>query len=143
MNVEIVPARLEHVIEICENLRAREREAFKKLGSEPEHMVAQEVTQSFLSFAGLVEGKVINLWGAKCAGILSDEAYLWMLCSQDVIKFPMTFLRHSRRAIQDLRPHFKHFHGVVLDEFSCSIRWLEWLGFEVYPPENGLRAFRM
>ena len=141
MKVEIVEARFEHVAAICKRLRERERLGFVKLGDDPERLVFAEVRGSFLAFAGLVDDEPIALWGAQAAGVLDDEAYIWLICSQEAERHPMTFLRHSRRAIDSLSPFFKHLYGYVKEDFTCSVRWLEWLGFEIQEPVDGVRRF--
>jgi hypothetical protein len=142
-HVEIVPTEFLHIRALCENMRDREREAFRKLGGEPERLITHEVARSFLSFTGLYAGEVGAIWGARCEGILSDEAYIWLVCSELFEAHPIAVLRHSRGAIEELRACFKRLHGLVLDDYTCSIRWLRWLGFEVGEPKNGIRAFRM
>jgi hypothetical protein len=124
-------------------MRVREREAFAQLGSAPEKMITYEVARSFVSYTGLYDASVGAIWGARCEGIFSDEAYIWLVCSELFEAHPITVLRHSRRAIEELRVYFKRLHGLVLADYVCSIRWLEWLGFEIGPNESGVRAFRM
>lgn len=136
--IEIVEAQPWHAIALCEDLREREALA----GLEPRALV-QEVARSCVAWAGLNDGHVAALWGAKVDGLLSDEAYIWLACGREMEKNPITFLRHSRRAITDLRHYFRCLHGLVLTEFGCSVRWLEWLGFEVGPDEKGVRRFIM
>ncbi len=143
-HVEIVHTEFEHIRAICENMREREREALRKLGAEPEKYVTHEVASSFLSYTGLVDGQVVAMCGAKCAGILSDEAYVWMLASSLIDKYPLTFVKHGRTALCLLKHHFRRLHGLVLCDFDRSIRWLEWIGFTVDPPTpDGLRKITM
>lgn len=142
MKVEIVDAQLEHVRSICEGLRERERKAFERLGDTAERLLTQEVSRSLVAYAGLIDEKVVALWGARTEGVLSDEAYIWLVCAEDIEWFPVTFARHSREAIEELRLHFRRLYGLVIEDFTCSVKWLEWLGFVVDPPKNGFRAFR-
>lgn len=131
MKVEIVEARLDHVIQIVEDLHKVNR----VVGVEK--IVVQELNDSLLAWAGLLDGRCVVLWGVKSKA-LSDEGVLWMLPSQALYTSPIAFLRHSRREIEKLRGIFKCLHGCVLTDFTASKRWLEWLGFVVGPDEGGI-----
>lgn len=141
MKVEIVTPQLEHVIDLVERLREREREAFERLGEEPERMIAREVARSLVAWAGLADGKCAAIWGAHVDGLLSDEAYIWVVCSSLIEEHPVAFLRQSRKAIAELHIYFKRLHGLVVCDFERSVTWLEWLGFRVGESVNGVRAF--
>jgi len=90
-----------------------------------------------------VDGRCVIVCGARCDGVFDDSAYLWVVATQLLDKYPITFLRHSRRGLELLRANFTHLHGLVLADFGCSVRWLEWLGFKVSEPMNGIRAFEL
>jgi hypothetical protein len=140
VKVEIVETTLAHVREICENLREHER---VKIGDSPEHIITQEVARSLVCYTGLVDSRPVVMYGARCAGVLDDTALVWLLGSRHIADIPVTFLRHSREALTLLRQHFKSLHGVVLVDFECSVRWLEWLGFSLDAPQDGLMTFHL
>lgn len=141
MTVEIVETKLVHVVAVCEALREREREQFAKMSQTPEHLITQEVARSLVSYTGLVNEQPVVMWGARSAGILSEEAYIWLIGTERLTKCPITFLRHSGEAVGLLRQHFKVLHGHVFVDFGCSIKWIEWLGFRLEHPANGMQAF--
>ena len=139
MKVEIVDARFEHVVYLVENLRLHERLLYAKaLGPDLERMVVKEISDSIVAWAGLGDGKCGALWGVKMAGILSDSGVMWMLGGRLIDEHPLIFLRHSKRALNDLRATFKSLQGCVLTEYSQSQRWLEWLGFKIGPDQGGI-----
>ena len=140
--IEIVPAQLEHVIELCEHLRAHEREKFEKFRFAPEKTVTREVARSILAFAGLKDGRTGAIWGIKAAP-LGDEAYIWLICTTLVEQNPITFLRHSRRVVNDLRQVFPRLRGHVFCDFEASVRWLRWLGCDVESPVGELSSFEV
>jgi hypothetical protein len=142
-HVEIVATDLLHIRELCENMRDVERANFAALGWEPERTLTHEVATSLVSYAGLVDGEVIAVWGARCAGIFDEEAYVWIVFTRRLERIPVTVLRHSREALSILRQSFKVLHGLVLSDFDCGCRWLEWLGFTVSEPEGPVRKFRI
>lgn len=139
MKVEMVEARLEHAISLIENLRGNERELYKKvLGEDFERLVVKEINESVMVWAAFVDGECGVLWGVKMEKIMSDEGVLWLLGGHLIDKNPITFLRHSKRALEDLRGTFKLLHGCVLTQYTQSRKWLEWLGFEIGEDQGGI-----
>lgn len=135
-----MPASFFHATDILGQMRSSDYAKLAQLG-DPETLLAQEITKSFLSYAGMIEGKTVALWGAHVAGVLSDEAYIWLVCSSLVDKYPFVFLRHSRKVLRSFAGEFKVIRGVVHVDFSKSVKWLEWLGFEIEPAEGEVRRF--
>lgn len=139
MKVEIVEARLEHVIYLVEHLRDNERAICEKMyGADFEKIVTKEIAGSMLAWAGLVDGKCGALWGVKMTRILSDEGMLWMIGTHLIDEYPITFLRQSRQVVRKLHGTFKKLYGCVLTDYSQSRRWLEWLGFEIGEDQGGI-----
>jgi hypothetical protein len=141
MRVEVVETIPEHVIELCETMRARERKAFDALGAEAEHRLTQELAQSLHTWTGLVDGKVVAVVGIKTAGVLNDEGMVWLILSENAAFYPVTFLRRGREHLELMQTLFKKLYGYVQADFGCSVKWLEWLGFTLGEEENGLRRF--
>lgn len=140
-HAEIMPVDPLHIRAICGSLRERECHSFKALGRDPERMVAHEVATSFFAYAGVVDGEVIALGGVKCDGILSDEAYVWILCSEAINDYPIAFIRGVLRAFALIKGRFRTIWGLVSADFARSIRWLGWMGFTVDPPVEGVCLF--
>lgn len=144
MKVEIVEAGFCHVMEALGNLREHERAQCEKMwGAEIEKEAARIYAQSLLTYAGLMDGKCVVVWGVYSPRILADEGYVWLLGTRLIEEHPIVFLRHSRQALALIRPIFRQLYGVVLTEFECGRKWLEWLGFDVGPDEGGIQAFSM
>lgn len=141
--IEIVEAKFEHVVEIVERLRERDAHGLEMFDEAPEKVITRELSQSIVAYTGLVDGKVGAIWGACLAGILSDEARIWCIGTDLIETHPVSFIRHSRRAIADLQVYCKHLYGAVYADFDKSVAWLQWLGFEVMEPVNGVRMFRL
>src|SRR6266567_9562545 len=101
MSVEITDTELWHVRHICENLRPAVRAMVE--GCEQgmaEHAVTTEIARSFFCRTGLVDSIPLAIWGVKCTGLLSDTGYVWLLGHENIDKFPITFLRNSRRELE-------------------------------------------
>lgn len=143
MKVEIVEGRFEHVVGLLENMREVERAQCEKLyGAELETKAARIYSQSLLTFAGLVDGKCVVVWGVHTS-LLAGEGWVWLLGSKFIEEHPVVFLRHSKRMLRELLGTFPKLYGIVLTEFDCGCRWLEWLGFDVGEDCGGIRPFRI
>jgi hypothetical protein len=124
IHVEILPTEFSHIRALCENVRAREAIILAQVGDTPD--------------------KVVCIWGIQTVGPLSEDAYVWLVCSEHLNLYGHTFLRHSREALETFRPFFKRVYGCVFNDFDKSARWLEWLGFSVAAPDHqGLRLFEL
>lgn len=142
MKVEIVEATGMHILACLVNMRDIERGLCEKLwGADYEKGAIKLYEQSLLSYAGLVDGKCVVVWGVCTDRILSEEGYVWVLGSKFIEDHPTIFLRHSKRVLRDLYKTFRRLGGLVLTEYECSQRWLEWLGFELGPDQGGVRVF--
>lgn len=142
--VEILPTEFSHIRALCENIRDRERLILEQVGDTAEHFVTQEVAKSLQCWSGLADGKVVCIWGIQTIGPLSEDAYVWLVCSEHIHAYARTFLRHSGEALATFRPLFKRVYGCVFEDFEKSARWLKWLGFTVGPPnEQCFRLFEM
>lgn len=141
MKVTFEEARLDHVIALVSCLRERERALAEMLyGAEFERLVVDELKESVMAWAGLVDGRCGAVWGVKTPRLLADYGTLWMIGTTLIDDHPIAFLRHSRRALEDLRGTFKTLYGCVLTEFTTSERWLRWLGFEIGPDQGGIKV---
>ena len=137
--IEIVEAKPVHVFNLSTRLRAREKEAYEKLGC-AEDVLLNEIRVSLYSYAAIYEGQVAAIYGVKGMP-LGNSVYLWLVCSEMCERFPITFLRSSRKVVDDLLTRFERVHGLVLCDFDKSVRWLRWIGCDMYEPQNGVMAF--
>jgi hypothetical protein len=142
MNVEIVPAQLEHAMDLVANLRDRERQSYEVFTKDSiEHAVAQYVARSFHSYAGIIDGRIVAIWGAETASTFSDSCWLWMICGESIDYYPITFIRHSKDGIELLKSCFRRIEGVVFNDFDQSKKWLKWLGFKIIESNEQICRF--
>jgi hypothetical protein len=129
------PVEPAHIAELCRQLRGRERAALLALGrSDAETLLAHEVARSCRSFAGTFAGEVLAIGGARALNLLSDEAYLWLICTEAALRHPVAFARGTLTGIAAINRQFPRLYGVVFADFSRSLRWLAWMGFTIEPP---------
>ena len=132
MNITYRPAEAADAHAIVPRLRRRELDALREVG-DPVATVLEGLQCSIASYAALADGEVAVLWGLRTASLLDDRVYLWMLGSTVIDAHPVHFLRHSRRAMAQMRQRYRMVYGEVACDFEHSIRWLTWLGAKVAP----------
>ena len=92
-------------------------------------------------WAGLVDGKIICIWGLIPPSLLSDNAHLWLYTLEAFAGFEFIFVRHSQRVIEEMLHHYPIITGHTNAALPKAIRWLEWLGAKYEPEHNGRLAF--
>lgn len=138
---EVVPVDPLHIREICASMRMEEASEIARLGCDPQAMIEYELATSLATYAGVVDGETVVLGGVKVRDILSDEAYVWIICSDRVNEVPIGFVRTVLRCFDEVRPKFASIWGLLVTDFERSVRWVKWLGFTVEQPVNGVSLF--
>jgi len=87
------------------------------------------------TYAGLADGEAICVFGVRPPSLLGAVAQPWMVGTDGVRTHSRAFLRFSRRVVRVLSREFPHMRNWVDERNSDAIRWLQWLGFQVYSPE--------
>jgi hypothetical protein len=75
------------------------------------------------------------MFGVARLSLLTRNGAVWMLGSDKIDEFPITFLRHNKEYIQDMAEGYDLLVNYVDSRNKKSIRWLKWLGFEIFPAE--------
>ena len=140
MRVEIVPADAGHIIDLLDNLRDYERAICARMhGADFEQVIFDEAARSLLAYAGLLDGRCAALWGVQCWQIMSREGYVWLIGTRLVDEHPIAFLRHSVRALAELRATFSVLRTISTSDHKVARRWLEWLGFKFGEDQGGIQ----
>lgn len=90
---------------------------------------------------GKVDGVVACVWGLIPPTILSDSAWLWLLCTDIVAEHKFLFVRHSQRYIEEALKEYPIILGDCLIDNKSAKRWLEWLGAKFAEPIAGRIPF--
>jgi hypothetical protein len=135
--IEIRPAIALDAIAISRNLRDRDRTVVERHGPAAE-VIRIEIEQSIMALTAILDGEIALLWGARTPAPLDDRAYLWMVGTPLIEQHPITFLRHSRRAMRYMASHFHLLYGEVECDYLASQRWLTWLGARIQPRDNAM-----
>jgi hypothetical protein len=71
----------------------------------------------------------LAMFGAVPAN--AKTAYVWMLASDDLLKYRFEFLRNCRREVDALHFTRPHLSNVVDSRNTLHIKWLLWCGFTI------------
>lgn len=56
---------------------------------------------------------------------------VWMLGSDDLLTVSRTFIRHSRRWLNELHKNYRLLFNVIDARNKIHIKWITWMGFEL------------
>lgn len=131
---EVVRATAEHADYLVEHMRQADRDECWAWA----HLTPREaVDMSMVSrdtIAGLADGRVVCIFGVREASPLSRTAYPWMLCTDELPKHALSFLRGSRVYVGMLRERYERLENYVDVRNHDAIKWLGWLGFSLDDP---------
>lgn len=93
---------------------------------------------------GLINDERCCMFGVTPVTALSSFGVPWLLGTDLLARYPVTFLRYSRPYFEEMQATYRVLTNFVHDENVRSIRWLRWLGFEFsdYPAPIGQHGER-
>jgi len=96
-------------------------------------------------YAVTVDDSVAAIFGFRELSKLTKRAYPWLMCSQLINEYGITFLKHFRKIMRGLQSKFNVLECIIYSENTEVIKMLEWVGFkiieEVYPGVDGSAKF--
>lgn len=135
-NHQIVPAGLEHALELAPRLRKGDLAEIKAAsGLEPEDALLLSMAMSPKSWAWLYKGRVLALFGVTPHPFSQGVGIPWLLAAR-VDRHKHYFVRQSRRYVAEMLEEFPVLENYVDCRNTSSIQWLHWCGFmlaEVVP----------
>ena len=128
-NLLIVPLRPEHAA-ITPYLRQQDLdEIHASTELSPELAVAYSIANSERGFTALLDN-------IPCAVFGVAQGTIWLVGTDEIAKYPVTFFRVSRNIFPKLSHGYPMLQNYVHVTNTLSLRWLQWLGFHVDPPIN-------
>lgn len=131
-HTEIVPATSEHVRELALTMRQDDRrEVYAQSGIHHALGLGLSFGMSVKAWTGLADGKVVCIWGVSEGD--DGVGVPWLLGSDLVSQYRRRFIQGCRAAVEEMHDLFPVLENHVDSRNTLSIRWLRWLGFEVFP----------
>ena len=135
MTYKIVPTEREHVEELSHTMRAADvRECWAANHFAPLDALKHSLYHTSRPRTGLINHKVLCIWGVGKISYLSREGIPWMLTSNFVDEHYREFLRRSKGHLQDMKKEAVILTNMVDARNKKSIKWLKWLDFTIHDP---------
>lgn len=131
-----VPATVEHAASMAPRMRATDAaEVWAARHVTPLESLVSSVETSTYSRAFLADDLVVCIHGVHTPNLLSDYGIMWALTANEVEDHVVAFLRQSKRFVAEFYPRYRLLLNFVDARHTMAVRWLQWLGFTVYPAE--------
>lgn len=94
----------------------------------PREALEKALKDSFMCLTVLRDNLPIAMFGLYVENIISTDANIWLLATDDLVKIQYKFLKHSRRFIEMFLKFYPHLSNFVDDRNTASIKWLKFCG---------------
>jgi hypothetical protein len=133
---EVVRASPAHARELAANMAADDAaEVMAAMGHTPEEAVDFAMETCPEVWAGLADGRVLCLFGLTKATALGDVGFPWMLATSILPSHGRAFARWSKAVVRTWFEDQGCLTNYVHNAHQRACRWLQWLGFTLYPAE--------
>jgi len=135
MKHEIVNTEEWHQHYVAENMRAHDvEEVYLQSRLKPYDGLRITCLCSPYKKTALIEGEPVAIFGASANSLLSGKGMPWILCTDQVCRYPQTYLRHSRQWVKRMSEYFPTLENYVNVNNKFTIKWLKWCGFDILEP---------
>lgn len=116
-------------------MRAEDVAELAALNQQPLPALVESLRASELALALVVGGQVAAMFGVgQLPGVSARVGQAWVLTGEAVTAHPKVFLKTSRLAVAQLLELYPVLFNLVDTRYTASLRWLQWLGFEIGAP---------
>jgi hypothetical protein len=130
MTHEIVPAGLEHALQLVPRLRKGDLAEIKaSVGGNPEDALVLSLATSTKAWAWLYDGRVMAVFGVAGDPTRIGVGTPWLLAAEESSKHKIFFVRNSKWLIDEMLDEFPYLENYVDCRNTPSIQWLSWCGF--------------
>ncbi len=113
--------------------RADVEEIIASCGLSPRLAVAFSMATADPGWAVELEGRTLAVFGASPAG--GGVGRPWLVGTDELEDYPVAFFRVSREIVEDMSAKYDLLENWTDARNTLSLRWLEWVGFTLEPPE--------
>ncbi len=127
--IDIVTTTIEHLKELDQNIREKDKQEALNLGVEPLKALIQCHKYAVLRNTILINGRVAAVFGVT-GNLFSEEHTLYLITSEVVTEIPhITFVRTYIHELEKLLSIFDKLNCYVDAEYKEAIKLLEFVGF--------------
>ena len=126
----------EDILYLSAHLRKEDRrELVGMVGPDIEREIRHCVETSDTAYACCLGGKTLAAFGVICKNPFERHGIIWMLASEETAKHKIYTGKWTRRGIKAFLQDWEVLYNFVDEGNTETIKWLKWIGAEVYPPE--------
>lgn len=134
MKIEIVPSTVQHVRELSENIRIKDRREAEALGLKPNRALFYSYKHALVRHTLLIDDRVAAMWGL-CGTPLGTVGQPYFVTGVDVEKLsPIRFARLYIRELNSLKNIFPVLENYVHSDYKGAVRMLRLAGFTLSEP---------
>ncbi len=131
---DVTEARPDHARTMAPIMRAQDRdEVWAAAAVGPLEGLEISLAGSLQAWTWLVEGRPVCMFGVGCQSLLGGTGIPWLLSSDLVGRHWMPMLRFYRPFLAEMSALFPVLTNWVDARYRKAIRWLAWMGFELFP----------
>lgn len=130
MSVELIPARLGHLLALARQVDPGRLALMRKIHADPRRAIASMFDQSRSVLALRVDGHVIAAYGLV-GTLLGDVVMIWVLASPAVARHAMAFMRACRDEYRRLAEAEERVTALIIAGDDVAIRFARHWGFQV------------
>lgn len=133
-----VPATQELINQMKGRLRQADRQEIRASHNiNPDRALELSFQSSERAYVGLLEGLPMIAFGVVRPSLLSRIGVIWMLSTPEIEANLSRFSLGKRciRYVADLLRDFDEIGNYIDIRNKISLKWLQWIGFTIEPPE--------
>lgn len=129
---QLIPARRKTAFDLASQMRGADvRELLAGTNHSPLTALLDALDVSLEAWEGWIGDDLLCMFGVGNIDYASGSGSPWMLGTDMIDEYFLTFAKVSQLWIADVRARYGHLHNFVDARNTASLRWLEWLGFRI------------
>ena len=142
MNPAIVPAVTEHILAIVANIREADRQELWAARMEtPERALTSSLEESSIAWTGTIDNEPVCMFGVAFSSAFGYTGHPWMIGTTHLEEHSHTFLRRCKGCVEQMKAECRYLENYVDLRNETAIKWLIWLGFELWIPPVPMGPF--
>jgi hypothetical protein len=129
----IISASTDHLFWLANNMAEADADEVYAVGLGPYRALKDSLDRSAVAWTGMVNDEPVCMFGVTPIDILGGIGSPWLLGTDKVKRYGLTFLRLNKQYIPKMLDVFPRLVNFVDVRHEVAIRWLKWLGFEFDP----------
>ncbi len=130
---QIIPTTIEHIQQILPFIRQADRDEFWAAAHQsPEEVLEDGLKISTEIKSGIVQDKVICIFGLAPVSLLCGQGVVWMVGSTLLDQYAHLFLRYDKHTVNDWLDTYPHLFNYVDARNIRAKKWLKRLGFVLH-----------